>query len=151
MTHVEFRYKEESVTTNIVIFLLEKFICIFFLQFQSGFSINYLFSSKCPYEKKMQLSICWLTLALYLVCRNSYQVYFSEFPKALILHLGQLSEIRQEIAYPNKYIHGVGLGWPKVLIRIAITVFGRNLDLKAGIECNFPHLFLKRKIKKHLR
>ena len=31
MTHLEFRYKEESVTTNIVIFLLEKFICIFFL------------------------------------------------------------------------------------------------------------------------
>ena len=69
----------------------------------------------------------------------------------MILHLGQLSEIRQEIAYPNKYIHGVGLGWPKVLIRIAITVFGPNLDLKAGIECNFPHLFLKRKIKKYLR
>ena len=37
MTHLEFRYTEESVT-NIVIFLLEKFMCIFFYySFNQGF------------------------------------------------------------------------------------------------------------------
>ena len=49
VTHLEFRYKEESVTNNVIFFTREVYLHIFTIVSITGF--NQLFSSKCRYEK----------------------------------------------------------------------------------------------------